>query len=156
MSSQLSADERDIKEQDRFLPIANVARIMKGTLPDNAKIAKESKECVQECVSEFISFITSEAAERCTQEKRKTINGDDILSAMQSLGFDNYSETLKIYLSKYREATKVERSTVTPTPEHLPPPHMQHPGYPPAPHGAYGHPAGPPHMEVDPSAYQPS
>lgn len=39
---------------------APVARIMKGALPDNAKIAKEAKECMQECVSEFISFITSE------------------------------------------------------------------------------------------------
>jgi histone H3/H4 len=33
---------------------------MKKALPENAKIAKEAKECVQECVSEFISFITSE------------------------------------------------------------------------------------------------
>lgn len=33
---------------------------MKKSLPENAKIAKEAKECVQECVSEFISFITSE------------------------------------------------------------------------------------------------
>jgi nuclear transcription Y subunit beta len=39
---------------------APVARIMKLALPDNAKIAKEAKECMQECVSEFISFITSE------------------------------------------------------------------------------------------------
>lgn len=39
-----------------------VARIMKTALPDNAKIAKEAKECMQECVSEFISFITSEGA----------------------------------------------------------------------------------------------
>jgi hypothetical protein len=33
---------------------------MKSALPENAKIAKEAKECMQECVSEFISFITSE------------------------------------------------------------------------------------------------
>jgi hypothetical protein len=39
---------------------APVARIMKLALPENAKIAKEAKECMQECVSEFISFITSE------------------------------------------------------------------------------------------------
>jgi len=50
----------EFKEQDRYLPIANVARIMKRALPENAKIAKDAKECVQECVSEFISFITSE------------------------------------------------------------------------------------------------
>ena len=55
-------DERggSVKEQDRFLPIANISRIMKKTLPSNAKIAKDAKETVQECVSEFISFITSE------------------------------------------------------------------------------------------------
>ncbi|SAL99098.1 hypothetical protein [Absidia glauca] len=113
--SNNSADEADfdLKEQDRFLPIANVARIMKKSLPDNAKIAKEAKECVQECVSEFISFITSEypfyILDRCQQEKRKTINGEDILWAMQSLGFENYAEALKIYLIKYRETTKIDR-----------------------------------------------
>ncbi|KAI9851039.1 MAG: hypothetical protein M1824_002922 [Vezdaea acicularis] len=95
--------EFDVKEQDRWLPIANVARIMKTALPENAKIAKEAKECMQECVSEFISFITSEASEKCHQEKRKTVNGEDILFAMTSLGFENYAEALKIYLSKYRE-----------------------------------------------------
>ncbi|KAK0269281.1 transcriptional activator hap3 [Friedmanniomyces endolithicus] len=93
----------EVKEQDRWLPIANVARIMKMALPDNAKIAKEAKECMQECVSEFISFITSEASEKCQQEKRKTVNGEDILFAMTSLGFENYGEALKIYLARYRE-----------------------------------------------------
>lgn len=36
-------------------------------------------------------------------EKRKTINGEDILVAMSTLGFDNYVEPLKLYLQKYRE-----------------------------------------------------
>ncbi len=49
-----------IREQDRLLPIANVARIMKQAVPTNAKIAKEAKDTVQACVSEFISFVTSE------------------------------------------------------------------------------------------------
>ena len=48
------------REQDRFLPVANISRIMKKALPSNAKIAKDAKETVQECVSEFISFVTSE------------------------------------------------------------------------------------------------
>ncbi|KAJ3372658.1 hypothetical protein GGF31_001680 [Allomyces arbusculus] len=96
-------DDLEAKEQDRFLPNANVARIMKRTLPDTAKISKEAKECVMECVSEFIAFVTSEASDRCQQEKRKTINGEDILWAMQNLGFDNYAEAMKVYLQKYRE-----------------------------------------------------
>jgi hypothetical protein len=51
-----------VREQDRLLPIANVARIMKQAIPVNAKIAKDAKETVQECVSELISFVTSEYA----------------------------------------------------------------------------------------------
>jgi hypothetical protein len=43
------------------------------------------------------------ASEKCHQEKRKTVNGEDILFAMTSLGFENYAEALKIYLTKYRE-----------------------------------------------------
>ena len=45
---------------ERFLPIANTVRIMRKTLPANAKISQSSKELVTECASEFISFITSE------------------------------------------------------------------------------------------------
>ncbi|CCM01344.1 uncharacterized protein FIBRA_03394 [Fibroporia radiculosa] len=93
----------EYREQDRFLPIANVSRIMKSAVPGTAKISREAKECVQECVSEFISFITSEAAEKCQLEKRKTIGGEDILYAMVTLGFENYAETLKIHLAKLRQ-----------------------------------------------------
>lgn len=93
----------NIREQDRFLPIANISRIMKKALPANGKIAKDAKETVQECVSEFISFITSEASDKCQREKRKTINGDDLLWAMATLGFEDYIDPLKIYLTRYRQ-----------------------------------------------------
>ena len=63
------SESGELREQDRFLPIANVARIMKKGIPSQGKIAKDARECVQECVSEFISFITSEASDRCQAEK---------------------------------------------------------------------------------------
>ncbi|KAF7834136.1 nuclear transcription factor Y subunit B-7 [Senna tora] len=91
------------KEQDRFLPIANVGRIMKKVMPGNGKISKDAKETVQECVSEFISFVTGEASDKCQREKRKTINGDDIIWAITTLGFEDYVEPLKSYLQKYRD-----------------------------------------------------
>ena len=47
-------------EYDRFLPVANIGRIIKNNLPKEVKLSKEAKETFQECVSEFISFITSE------------------------------------------------------------------------------------------------
>lgn len=43
------------------------------------------------------------ACEKCKNEKRKTINGDDLIYAMNTLGFDNYIDILKLYLQKYRE-----------------------------------------------------
>eukprot|EP00605_Chrysophyceae_sp_TOSAG23-4_P000567 GSChrysophyteH1.ASY1.ANO1.641.1 assembled CDS len=101
--------EVEIREQDRYLPVANIARIMKRVLPGNAKIAKDAKESIQACVSDFISFITQEASDKCQLEKRKTINGDDLLWAMGTLGFEQYGEPLREYLSKYRESVKGER-----------------------------------------------
>lgn len=74
---QLAHDERESREQERLLPIANISRIMKKVLPDHAKMSKEAKAALQECVSEFIGFITSEASDRLVAEKRKTITGDD-------------------------------------------------------------------------------
>lgn len=78
---------------------------MKKCLPDSTKVSKDAKEIVQECTSEFISFITAEAAEKCLREKRKTINGEDILAALNTLGFENYEGALRIYLSKYRDVS---------------------------------------------------
>lgn len=106
----------EVKEQDRWLPIANVAKIMKRALPEDAKIAKETKECMQECVSEFISFITSEAAEKCQMEKRKTLGGDDVLFAMTSLGFENYAQVLRIYLTRYHQTVHKKGSVSHPFP----------------------------------------
>ncbi|XP_028101776.1 nuclear transcription factor Y subunit B-3-like [Camellia sinensis] len=60
---------------------------MKKALSANAKISKDTKETVQECISEFISFIT----------------GDDLLWAMTTLGFEGYVEPLKVYLLRFRD-----------------------------------------------------
>uniref|UniRef100_A0A7N0TD63 Transcription factor CBF/NF-Y/archaeal histone domain-containing protein n=1 Tax=Kalanchoe fedtschenkoi TaxID=63787 RepID=A0A7N0TD63_KALFE len=76
---------------------------MKKVIPGNGKISKDAKETVQECVSEFISFVTGEASDKCQREKRKTINGDDVIWAITTLGFEDYVAPLKVYLNKYRE-----------------------------------------------------
>ncbi|KAJ7963614.1 Nuclear transcription factor Y subunit B [Quillaja saponaria] len=91
------------REQDQYMPIANVIRIMRRIMPPHAKISDDAKETVQECVSEYISFVTGEANERCKLEKRKTITAEDILWAIEKLGFDNYIEPLTVFLNRYRE-----------------------------------------------------
>ncbi|KAK9291757.1 hypothetical protein L1049_019707 [Liquidambar formosana] len=58
---------------------------------------------MQQCVSEYISFITGEANEGCQREQRKTITAEDLLWAMGKLGFENYIQPLTVYLNRYRE-----------------------------------------------------
>jgi nuclear transcription Y subunit beta len=106
MSDDGKKGEKTGNEFDRFLPIANIGRIIKTNLPKEVKLSKDAKETFQECLSEFISFITSEASEKCKNEKRKTINGDDIIFALNNLGFEHYNQTLKTYLQKYRASQK--------------------------------------------------
>ena len=117
LNQEIAASEEDsectIREQDRFTPIANVVRNMRKILPPNAKIADESQLVIQECVSEFISFVTGEANERCQCEQRKTITAEDVLWAMSRLGFDDYIEPLTFYLHRYREIDGGEHGTLT-------------------------------------------
>ncbi|KAJ0965324.1 hypothetical protein J5N97_026462 [Dioscorea zingiberensis] len=101
-----------VREQDRYMPIANVIRIMRKLLPQHAKISDEAKETIQECVSEYISFITSEANDRCQREQRKTITAEDVIWAMSKLGFDDYVEPLSVYLQRYREVEGDHRGAI--------------------------------------------
>lgn len=51
----------------------------------------------------YLPIVQTRASDKCQREKRKTINGDDLLWAMSTLGFEDYVEPLKLYLHKYRE-----------------------------------------------------
>lgn len=51
----------------------------------------------------WLFWVGCRASEKCQKEKRKTINGDDLLWAMATLGFEDYIEPLKVYLARYRE-----------------------------------------------------
>ncbi|PQM41173.1 hypothetical protein Pyn_19367 [Prunus yedoensis var. nudiflora] len=110
--AQLGPQQSVVREQDQYMPIANVIRIMRRILPPHAKISDDAKETIQECVSEYIAFITGEANERCQREQRKTVTAEDILWAMGKLGFDNYVEPLTLFLQKHRESENSDRSTM--------------------------------------------
>ncbi|MQM22408.1 hypothetical protein Taro_055460, partial [Colocasia esculenta] len=85
------------------MPKANVAHIMRKTLPTHARISDEAKETVQKCASSFINFITKGAIEHSHREKRKTITGEDLLWSLGNHGFEDYVAPLALYLQRYRE-----------------------------------------------------
>ncbi|KAF2728552.1 hypothetical protein EJ04DRAFT_449120, partial [Polyplosphaeria fusca] len=67
-----------------------VGRLMKMALSKNAIISASAKVGMQKCASEFISFITS-AASGHRQKNQATIQRENILSALKSLGFQHYA-----------------------------------------------------------------
>jgi histone H3/H4 len=84
-----------LREQDRLLPMANVARLMANVLPKDAKISKDTKVMMQELVSEFICFITAEANDNCIAENRNAVSQEDLESAFDTLGeFASFSHRL--------------------------------------------------------------
>jgi nuclear transcription Y subunit beta len=110
-----------IREQDRLMPIANVVRVMRRVLPPHAKVSDEAKELIQECVSEFISFITGEANERCRGEHRKTVTAEDVVWAMERLGFDDYVTPLEAFVQRMRDSDGTRAQTRVQV-QHAPPP----------------------------------
>ena len=74
-----------LREQDRLLPMANVARLMASELPNDAKISRDAKLLMQEMVSEFICFVTSEANDLCMTSGHKAISQSDLLNALDNL-----------------------------------------------------------------------
>ncbi|XP_056847894.1 nuclear transcription factor Y subunit B-9-like [Raphanus sativus] len=89
-------------EQDHYLPIANVTRIMRNILPSEARISEEAKENIRICATEYISFVTAEANDICQSERRTTITAGDILSAMSKPGFEDYVGPLSVFINRYR------------------------------------------------------
>ena len=81
-----SAPPAPLREQDRLLPMANVARLMSIELPKDAKISRDAKLLMQEMVSEFICFVTSEANDFCVATNRKAIAPENTIQALESLG----------------------------------------------------------------------
>nr|UZF96624.1 LEC1 protein [Paeonia ostii] len=93
---------RRMKNQN--IPIANITRIMQRILPSRTRISFDSKEAVHNCVSEFITFVTSEAKDHCKSEQRKIVTAEDLLWAMNNLGFHTYAVLLNVYLNRFRAA----------------------------------------------------
>jgi histone H3/H4 len=83
---------------DMFLP----SHVSTCTI-NAAKISREARETMQECVTEFLLFVTSEAQEICEEKKRKTIQGEDIIEAMKKLDFERYADMTQRYFLKYKQ-----------------------------------------------------
>lgn len=99
-----------IRLTDRLLPIANISKIMKKPIPHSAKVSKDAKEIMQKAGSEFIAIVTCIAKEICASENRKTLVGEDLIRAMESLGMPHYAELTRKYFIKYKDGVHHSKS----------------------------------------------
>ena len=76
-----------LREQERLLPMANVAKLMAKQLPPTAKISREAKVLMQEMASEFICFIAAEASDLSLQANQQAITPDQIIESLDKLDF---------------------------------------------------------------------
>ncbi|TRY51815.1 Histone-like transcription factor (CBF/NF-Y) and archaeal histone [Cryptosporidium tyzzeri] len=93
----------DSESSDLSLPINNIGRMMKLSIPGSAKISRESKMLMQQISKDFIGCISSQAGVICTSNKRRVLNGEDIINALSSFGFGDYTDTLINYLNIWRD-----------------------------------------------------
>jgi len=62
-----NSKDNEFASSEKYLPTANIVRIMKKSLPPNAKISRDAKDAIQECVSEFISYVTGDKRKMYTR-----------------------------------------------------------------------------------------
>nr|CAG4641392.1 EOG090X0LUS [Eulimnadia texana] len=79
----------EIPDEDLTIPRAAMNKMIKEIVP-SVRVANEARELILNCCTEFIHLLASEANEICTQQQKKTINAEHILSAMDRLGFTDY------------------------------------------------------------------
>ena len=92
-----------LKTTDRLLPIANISKIMKKTIPPKGKISKDSKDVMQKSASEFIAIVTCRAKDICELEARKTVTGEDLIRAMSDLDMPYYAEITRAFFDQYKK-----------------------------------------------------
>jgi histone H3/H4 len=97
----------DAMRKKYTLPFKNVTQIIRKGLPPKTKISNGAKEIIQICSSKFISWINKKANEYCKSESKMTVGGDEILWAMNTLGFNDYFEPLNVYLEHYRYSNEI-------------------------------------------------
>lgn len=66
---------------------------------------------MQEIVTEFILFVTSEAVDLAKAKNRGTIQGEDFLLALKNLGFDHYYCYTSQYFSKMQDVREFEQKS---------------------------------------------
>lgn len=96
----------DLADEELSLPKATITKLVNEMMPEDITCPKETRDLLSECCVEFIHLIASEANEICEKDTKKTIAGEHVVSALESLGFEDYVSEIKEVLSEYQKQQK--------------------------------------------------
>ena len=83
-----------LREQDRLMPVSIVAKLMAKELPRHAKITRESKEAMQEMVSEIMLCISGEAMDISFAAGDRAVHVDSLVAACRTLDLPEIADVL--------------------------------------------------------------
>lgn len=91
---------------DVSLPKATVEKYAKDCLPENVRLSGPCVELLMECCSEFVQLIASEANTISEEEKKKTLNPEHVVKALDRLGFSSFTTDVSQFLEEVKEHDK--------------------------------------------------
>jgi len=94
------------RPEDLNLPNAVVTRIIKDAIPEGVAVSKEARLAISKAASVFVLYATSCSNNFALKGKRKTINAQDVLSAMEDMEFEQFIEPLQQCQEAFRQEKK--------------------------------------------------
>nr|XP_032832196.1 DNA polymerase epsilon subunit 3 [Petromyzon marinus]XP_032832197.1 DNA polymerase epsilon subunit 3 [Petromyzon marinus] len=94
------------RPEDLNLPNAVITRIIKDALPEGVNVSKEARSAISRAASVFVLYATSCANNFAVKSKRKTLSGNDVLSAVEEMEFQQLLAPLRESLDAYRRDLK--------------------------------------------------
>ena len=82
-------------DDELMLPKATIVKAIKERLPKDMKLGSDTADLVLECCNSLIHILSSTANEISDKQKRTTILPEDVLQAVEELGFESYLGSLK-------------------------------------------------------------
>eukprot|EP00088_Acartia_fossae_P013112 TRINITY_DN1679_c0_g1_i9.p1 TRINITY_DN1679_c0_g1~~TRINITY_DN1679_c0_g1_i9.p1 ORF type:complete len:162 (+),score=68.31 TRINITY_DN1679_c0_g1_i9:48-533(+) len=99
------------KPEDLNLPTSIVTKIIKDCLPGNCKVSKEANAAIAKAASVFVLYTTSSANAVAQKSNRKTISGQDVISAMTDMEFDKFVKPLENSLALWKKSQQEKKNT---------------------------------------------
>ena len=84
------------KNEDSFIEDDEEEKSQSPTIT----IDREAVELMQELVTEFVCFITSDMAEDVAKDRRVALKGQDLVESLNKLGFPHVADVIELMLPK--------------------------------------------------------